>query len=118
MRYRLIVGTTLLGFIAGTALFGFIVGAATLSVVAVATTANAYPIGGSTGMSHSSIGIHNSLSSSLGDSRRRNTFKKPFDSDGGDPTPNSTGSGGGPKSTGNYQAPRRPGRAHNPQRTP
>jgi hypothetical protein len=117
MRYRLVVGTTLLGFIAGAALFGFIVGAATLSVVAVATTAGAYPIGGSTGMSHSSIGIHNSLSSSLGDSGRRSTFKKPLDFDGGDPTPNSTGSGG-TKSTGNYQAPRRPGRAHNSRRTP
>ena len=80
MRYRLVVGTTLLGFIAGTALFGFIVGAAMLSVVTVATNANAYPMGGSTGVSHSSIGIHNSLSSSLSDSGRRETFKKPFDS--------------------------------------
>jgi hypothetical protein len=118
MRYRLVVGTTLLGFIAGAALFGFIVGAATLSVVAVATTAGAYPIGGgSPGVSHASFGIHNSLSSSLGDSGRRNTFKKPLDSDGGDPTPNSTGSGGS-KSIGNDQAPRRPGHPHNSRRTP
>jgi hypothetical protein len=118
MRYRLIIGTTLLGFIAGAALFGFIVGAATLSVVAVATTAGAYPIGGgSPGVSHASFGIHNSLSSSLGDSGRRSTFKKPLDSDGygpSDPAPKSTGTGsGGTKSGGYYKSPRRSG-----QRTP
>ena len=115
MRYRVIVSTTLLGFIAGTALFGFIVGAATLSVVAVATTAGAYPIGGGSGVSHSSMNIHNSLSSSLSDSGRRETFKKPFDSDGsgpGDPIAKTIGNS--TKSGRVYPAPRRPGNPHNP----
>ena len=120
MRYRLVVGTTLLGFAVGTALLGFVVGAATLSFVAVATTAVAYmPGGGSGGVSHApSMGIHNSLSSSLGDGRR-NTFKKPLDSDGGgqsDPAPKTTGagSGGAPASGGFYPTPRHPGYQHNP----
>src|SRR5262249_50615945 len=121
MRYHLIAGTTLLGFVLGTAFFGFIVGGSLLGFVAAATTANAYGPGLSTGMSHaSSMSIHNSLSSSLGDSGRRNTFKKPLDSDGGgpsDPTPNTTGAGdGGTKSGGFYPPPRRPGYPHNPHR--
>ncbi|WP_068024551.1 hypothetical protein [Rhodoplanes sp. Z2-YC6860] len=119
MRYRLVVGTTLLGFIAGTALFGFIVGAATLSVVAVATTAGAYPIGGgSPSVSHASFGIHNSMSSSLGDSGRRNTFRKPLDSDGpdmSDAATKSIGSGGVTKSGGNGPLPRRSGNARSPR---
>ena len=116
MRYRLIVGTTLLGFVAGTALFGFVVGAAILSVVAVATTAGAYPLGGgSPGASHASIGIHNSLSSSLSDSGRRDRWNKPFNSAGGDLTSNTTGSGnGGGKGAGHHAVPRRSGHPHKP----
>lgn len=116
MRYRLIVGTTLLGFIAGTALFGFVVGAAMLSVVTIATTAQAYTPGvGSPGMSHgSSMSIHNSASSSLSDSGRRDTWNRPFDSDRGGATFDATGSNGSSKSGGHHAVPRRSGRLHKP----
>jgi hypothetical protein len=112
----------LLGFVAGTALFGFIVGAALLSVVAAATDANAYTPGvGSPGAPHVSIRIHNSLSSSLGDSGRRDNWNSPLDFQGNDPAEATKtigkGTGGGRKSSRFSPASRHPGYPRPPLRS-
>ena len=115
MRHRLVVGTMLLGFVAGVALFGFIVGASLLGFVAVATSANAYTPGvGSVGVSHgTSISIHNSLSSSLGDSGRRDDWSGALDWDGRPAHP-TAGKGKGVGTNGGSLSAisRRPHRAH------
>jgi len=63
-------------------------GCALLGLIGAATVAGAYPLGGGSTV-RPSAGIHNSLSSSLGDTRLDH-WKKPFDSDDGggpsDPT--------------------------------
>jgi len=110
MNYRAIAGKTLLGFAIGTTLIGFMVGAAFVSFVAVATTADAYLLGGGSGVSPS-IGVHNSATRSLTDSQRN--WKTPPDFDGGnqsDPALNATGKG-----IGASPAPRRSGQSRNPR---
>jgi hypothetical protein len=92
-----------------------VIGGALLGFAAIAPAAGAYPLGGSAG---GSIGIHSSMSSSLGDVRR-NAWKKPFDSDGGgpgDPAPATTGKGNGTTAPGGtHSGPRHTGYPHNPQ---
>ena len=67
---------------------------ALLGLMAAATVADAYPLGGGSTV-RSSPSIHNSLSSSLGDTRHDH-WKRPFDSDdGGDPAPKKTPGGTG-----------------------
>jgi len=113
MIYRAIAGKTLLGLIVGTALFGFMVGAAFVSFVTVATTADAYILGGGSGVSPS-IGVHNSATRSLTDSQRNN-WNRPLDFNGPrDPATVGTDNGDG-ATKGLSKTPRRTGNQHRPQ---
>lgn len=107
MNYRAIASKTLLGFVVGTALFGFMIGGAFISFVAVATTADAYFLGGGSGVSPS-IGVHNSATRSLTDSQRNN-WNKPLEFGSGDPSDPAAKTTG----KGTNGAPRRSGNSHN-----
>lgn len=113
MNYRIIAGKTLFGFVVGTVLAGFMVGAAFVSFVAVATTADAYLLGGGSGVSPS-IGVHNSATRSLTDSQRNN-WNRPLDFNGGQRDPATVGTDSGGSTKGFSPTQRRTGNQRKPQ---